>query len=139
MTRIGIAATAHYLPERVMTAAEVAAASGIPEDVLRTKFGLTGKHVAADDEHVLINTEVHRIKYRSIVAAPNVTVTIIDGANPYRYAEVRGTFAGEVRGDEARQHIDAVSNRYTGKDYQAQVESERVILKIAPSRQRYKG
>jgi 3-oxoacyl-[acyl-carrier-protein] synthase III len=52
MTRIGIAATAHYLPERFMTAAEVAAASGIPEDVLRTKFGLTGKHVAADDEHV---------------------------------------------------------------------------------------
>jgi 3-oxoacyl-[acyl-carrier-protein] synthase-3 len=35
-----------------MTAAEVAAASGIPEDVIVGKFGLRGKHVAALDEHV---------------------------------------------------------------------------------------
>ena len=52
MTRVGIAATAHYLPERWMTAAEVAAASGIPEDVVVEKFGLRGKHIAAEDEHV---------------------------------------------------------------------------------------
>jgi 3-oxoacyl-[acyl-carrier-protein] synthase III len=52
MTRVGLLATAHYLPERWMTAAEVAAASGIPEDVIVEKFGLRGKHVAAVDEHV---------------------------------------------------------------------------------------
>jgi hypothetical protein len=94
--------------------------------------------IDADDEHLLINTEVHRDKYGAIVAAPDVTVMIWDAANPYRYAEVRGTFVGEVRGDEARAHIDACSRRYTGKDYQAQVQSERVILKIAPVRQRKK-
>lgn len=52
MSRIGIAATAHYLPERWQTAAEIAELSGIPEQVLVEKFGLRGKHVAADDEHV---------------------------------------------------------------------------------------
>ena len=52
MSRVGLLATAHHLPERVMTAAEVAAASGIPEPVVVEKFGLSGKHVAADDEHV---------------------------------------------------------------------------------------
>ncbi len=52
MTRVGLTATAHYLPERWMTAAEVGAASGIPEDVVVEKFGLRGKHIAADDEHV---------------------------------------------------------------------------------------
>ena len=52
MTRVGIAATAAYLPDRVMTAAEVAAASGIPEQVIVEKFGLRGKHIAAEDEHV---------------------------------------------------------------------------------------
>jgi 3-oxoacyl-[acyl-carrier-protein] synthase-3 len=52
MTRVGLTATASYLPKRVMTAAEVAAASGIPEDVIVGKFGLRGKHVAAPDEHV---------------------------------------------------------------------------------------
>jgi 3-oxoacyl-[acyl-carrier-protein] synthase-3 len=35
-----------------MSAAEIAAASGIPELVLVEKFGLRGKHVAALDEHV---------------------------------------------------------------------------------------
>jgi 3-oxoacyl-[acyl-carrier-protein] synthase III len=50
--RVGVAATAAYLPERWMSAAEVGAASGIPEQVIVEKFGLRGKHIAADDEHV---------------------------------------------------------------------------------------
>jgi 3-oxoacyl-[acyl-carrier-protein] synthase-3 len=49
---ISLAATAAYLPERFMTAAEIAARSGIPEPVIVEKFGLRGKHIAADDEHV---------------------------------------------------------------------------------------
>jgi 3-oxoacyl-[acyl-carrier-protein] synthase-3 len=49
---VGLAATASYLPERWMTAAEVAERSGIPEEVIVDKFGLRGKHIAADDEHV---------------------------------------------------------------------------------------
>ncbi len=52
MTRVSLTATAAYLPERWMSAAEVAARSGIPEAVVVEKFGLRGKHVAADDEHV---------------------------------------------------------------------------------------
>ena len=52
MRRVGLVATASYLPERWMTAAEVAASSGIPEDVIVEKFGLRGKHIAAADEHV---------------------------------------------------------------------------------------
>jgi 3-oxoacyl-[acyl-carrier-protein] synthase-3 len=49
---VGLAATAAYLPERWMSAAEVADASGIPESVIVEKFGLRGKHIAAADEHV---------------------------------------------------------------------------------------
>ena len=49
---IGVAATAAYLPEQWMTAAEIGAASGIPEQVIVEKFGLRGKHIAAADEHV---------------------------------------------------------------------------------------
>ena len=52
MTRVGLAATASYLPERWMTAAEISAASSIPEPVVVEKFGLRGKHIAAADEHV---------------------------------------------------------------------------------------
>jgi 3-oxoacyl-[acyl-carrier-protein] synthase III len=49
---IGLSATATYLPDRWMSAAEVAEASGIPEGVIVEKFGLRGKHVAGPDEHV---------------------------------------------------------------------------------------
>jgi 3-oxoacyl-[acyl-carrier-protein] synthase-3 len=51
-SRVSLAATASYLPERWMTAAEVAERSGIPETVVVEKFGLRGKHIAAADEHV---------------------------------------------------------------------------------------
>ena len=52
MSRVGLAATASYLPEQWMTAAEIGERSGIPEGVLVEKFGLRGKHVAAAEEHV---------------------------------------------------------------------------------------
>jgi len=52
VTRVSLAATAAYLPERWMTAAEVAERSGIAEQVIVEKFGLRGKHIAAENEHV---------------------------------------------------------------------------------------
>lgn len=92
--------------------------------------------VDADDEHVLVNTEVHRAKFRAMEANPRVTVTIWQAANPYAYAEVRGRVVGTTRGPEARAHIDALANRYTGADYANEIQSERVIVRIAPERQR---
>ena len=95
--------------------------------------------VDADDDHLLINTEIHRAKYTSIAANPNVTVAVWSSENPYAYAEVRGTMAGEIRGPAARTHIDALSQKYTSADYQGDIESERVILQVAPVRQRTMG
>lgn len=51
MTHIGIEGTSHYLPERWMTAAEMSILSDIPEVIIKEKFGLRGKHIAASDEH----------------------------------------------------------------------------------------
>jgi PPOX class probable F420-dependent enzyme len=95
--------------------------------------------VDADDEHVMINTEVDRVKYKAITANPNVTVAIWKSESPYSYAEVRGKVTGEVRGPEARAHIDALSQKYTSADYSAEVKSERVIVQITPDRQRTNG
>jgi len=52
VTHVSLVSTAVYLPERWMSAAEVAERSGIPEAVIVEKFGLRGKHIAAEDEHV---------------------------------------------------------------------------------------
>jgi PPOX class probable F420-dependent enzyme len=89
--------------------------------------------VDADDDHVLINTEVHRAKFRAIGRDPRVTVMIWDRENPYSYVEVRGRVVGTTRGPEARAHIDALAQKYLGRDYDpAAIQSERVILRIAP-------
>lgn len=89
--------------------------------------------VDADDDHVLINTEVHRAKFAAIQRDPRVTVTIWQRDDPYRYAEVRGRVVATVRGPEARAHIDRLSQKYRGRDYDdASIRTERVILRVAP-------
>jgi len=95
--------------------------------------------VDADDEHVLINTEVHRQKYANVQHDPRVTVTVIETANPYHYAEIRGRVTSTIGGEEARSHIDRVSEKYTGGAYANPITSERVILVITPERVRYNG
>ena len=49
---VGIVDVGAYSPAGIQTADEIAALSGIPADVIRDRFGLTGKHIAAPDEHV---------------------------------------------------------------------------------------
>ena len=56
--------------------------------------------VGADDEHVIINTQLDRQKYRNVFADPRVTVTVFDADNPYRYVEARGRVARTQDGGE---------------------------------------
>ena len=93
--------------------------------------------VDADDDHVLINTEIHRAKFKAVQRDSRVAVTVWPRHDPYTYAEVRGRVVDTVRGPEARAHIDALSRKYRGRDFNpANIRSERVILRIAPERQR---
>jgi 3-oxoacyl-[acyl-carrier-protein] synthase III len=48
---IGIVSAGMYLPERYMTAEQIAHESGLPEWVVREKLGIEGKHVAGPDDH----------------------------------------------------------------------------------------
>jgi PPOX class probable F420-dependent enzyme len=89
--------------------------------------------VDADDDHVLLNTESHRAKFRAVERDPRVTVTIWQRDDPYTYAEVRGRVVDTTGGREARAHIDRLSRKYRGRDYDdAAITSERVILRVAP-------
>jgi PPOX class probable F420-dependent enzyme len=91
--------------------------------------------VDANEQHLLINTEVHRQKFRNVERDPRVTVTIWDKEDPYRFVEVRGEVVEKVKGMEAREHIDELSHKYRGKPYQTPIRSQRVVLRIAASRQ----
>jgi PPOX class probable F420-dependent enzyme len=104
----------------------------MPGGAIQTQYVWVG----TDGERLSVNTEVHRAKYRNLQEDPRVTLCIRDEADPYRYAEVRGRVVGETRGQEARDDIDALSQKYEGRPYPPeQIKSERVILWIVPERQ----
>jgi hypothetical protein len=84
----------------------------------------------------VINTEVELRKFKNVQADPRVTVTIWDRKNPYFFAEVRGRVVQIVTGPEARANINALAQKYLDADYPDElIQSERVILKIAPDSQ----
>lgn len=115
---------------------KVAALAGGPNyAVLTTPLGdgTVSSHmmwVGADAEHLLINTEIHRRKFRNMAVGAKVTVLVFE--NNFSWVEVRGTVVDHVGGAEARAHIDALAQKYTGADYSMPVQSERVIVRIRP-------
>lgn len=91
--------------------------------------------IDTDGDHLLLNTEVHRTKFRNVERDPRVTVTIVDREDLYSYVEVRGEVVDVVRGPQARAHIDHLARKYWGRDYDNPITSERVILRVAPVRE----
>lgn len=88
--------------------------------------------VDSDGEHVLVNTEPQRQKFRNIRRDPRITVLIHSAGNPWDWAEVRGRVVETVNGDQARAHIDELSRKYVGTEYRNPIGPQgRVILKIA--------
>jgi PPOX class probable F420-dependent enzyme len=90
--------------------------------------------VDGDDDHLILNTEIHRQKFKNVQRDPRVAVTVLDRNDPYRFVEVRGRVVETVGGDQARAHIDRLSQKYTGGLYTNPITSERVILKVEPER-----
>ena len=88
--------------------------------------------VDADDDALVINTEVGRQKFRNVERDPRVTVTIFDDENPYRYIEARGRVVETIHGDPARENIDELSQKYMGGPYANPIGSPRVMLRIVP-------
>ena len=91
--------------------------------------------VDCDDEHVIINTAVHRAKFQNVAADARVAVAIWDVDDPTSYVEVRGRAVEFQRGQDAKDHIDRLAHEYTGADYAGEAQSDRVIVKIRPDRQ----
>jgi PPOX class probable F420-dependent enzyme len=88
-----------------------------------------------DGTHIVINSAKGRVKDRNMRANPNVALSIVDPANPYRYLQVRGKIT-EITENGADAHIDKLAKKYLGVDsYPNRTASEvRVIYKIAPEK-----
>ena len=88
-----------------------------------------------DGKHVVINTAQGRQKDKNMQRDGRVALSIYDPDNPYRYLEVRGRVVERTHSG-ADQHIDAMAQKYLGKDkYPFRQPGEvRVIYKVAPER-----
>jgi PPOX class probable F420-dependent enzyme len=58
--------------------------------------------IDAEGDHVLVNTEPQRQRYRNLQRDPRVSVLIHSHVDPWDWAEVRGTLDGETRGQARR-------------------------------------
>ncbi|GAA2618278.1 MULTISPECIES: PPOX class F420-dependent oxidoreductase [Streptomyces] len=88
-----------------------------------------------DGDDLLVSTTVGRRKEKNLRADPRITVMINPSNAPYSYAEVRGT--AELTTEGGYELIDALSRKYTGKDYAdfnpaSKDDAERVVVRVTP-------
>jgi PPOX class probable F420-dependent enzyme len=118
--------------------------SGTKFAVLTTLFpdGRPHSHMMwfdANDDDLLINTEIGRVKYRHLQHDPRCSIVIFDPINPYQFHEVHGHAHTFTTGPAARAHIDTLAQKYRGTDYGRPILTERVIIAIRPDRLTLRG
>ncbi|MGC5222398.1 PPOX class F420-dependent oxidoreductase [Micromonospora sp. DT81.3] len=96
---------------------------------------LTQVWVDTDGEHVIVNSVDTHLKVRNIRRDPRVALTISDPAKPRRFFQVRGR-ALSVTAEGGAEHIDTLSEKYSGKPYgwYGGRDQVRVIITIGADR-----
>ncbi len=97
---------------------------------------VTPTWVDIEDDIILINTALGRIKQINISRDPRIALSIIDQDNQYEMVTVRGKVTEQITGDVAEKHIDKLARKYINLDkYPRRSKNEqRVILKIKPEK-----
>ena len=86
-------------------------------------------------EHVLVNTEPQRQRFKNIKRDDRMTVLIHAADDPWDWAEVRGRVVETINGKQAREHIDELSRKYVGTEYRNAIGPDgRVILVLEPTK-----
>jgi PPOX class probable F420-dependent enzyme len=94
--------------------------------------------VTMEEERIAFFTQPTSRKARNLERDPRVAVSIVDSANPYRMAQVRGRVTERVEGDAALEIIDRISDKYTGAAFPMRsgivflIEPERELSMMLP-------
>ena len=84
-----------------------------------------------DGTHVIVNSAIGRVKDKVLRRSGVAAIAISDPDNPYRYIQIRGKVV-EVTENGAREMIDHLSYKYTGKPYQWYKGETRVTYRLLP-------
>ena len=94
--------------------------------------------VGLEGDRIVFFTQEGTRKARNLAADPRVAFSLIDGANPYHMASVRGRVVATLEGDAALEVIDRLAHRYTGRPFPMRsgivfvVEPEKVFTMDLP-------
>ena len=91
--------------------------------------------VDTDGEHILVNTAEGRQKVRNVRRDPRVALNVVDPANAWRLATIRGRVT-EITTAGADDLIDQLAQKYLGVEHYPfrNAAETRVTLTIAPER-----
>jgi PPOX class probable F420-dependent enzyme len=86
-----------------------------------------------DGEHILTSSPTSSYKSRALRERPNVAVSVVDPADPWRRLSISGRVT-EIRNDEGLAFINTLSQRYVGAPYPRTAPRE--IFVVTPDRVR---
>jgi PPOX class probable F420-dependent enzyme len=92
--------------------------------------------VGRDSDRVIICTDESSLKAQNTRRDPRVAISIVDLADPYSQAQLRGRVI-EWRSDPGFKQLDAMSRKYVGKDFPFHEEAA-VVLVIEIEKARYR-
>ncbi|MDQ3777788.1 MAG: PPOX class F420-dependent oxidoreductase [Actinomycetota bacterium] len=98
---------------------------------------LTPVWIDWDGENVVFNTAEGRAKPRNIRRNPVVGVQVVDPGDQYRWVSVSGR--AEIVEEGAEEHINELSHRYRGRDYDYVDGEKRLIVRVTPERVTARG
>lgn len=85
-----------------------------------------------DGENVVFNTAEGRAKPRYIRRNQNVGLTVLDPDDPFRWIAVSGP--AEMTEEGGAEHINKLSHKYNGRDYDLPPDQQRLIVRIKPEK-----
>jgi len=94
--------------------------------------------IGRDGDVAVFNTAKGRTKHINLVRDNRIAMSVTDADDPYVYLQIRGR--AEFVDDGAIDHINAMAQKYLGRDYPwLQEGEERVIVRIVPEAVHFDG
>jgi PPOX class probable F420-dependent enzyme len=85
-----------------------------------------------DGSNLLINTVEGHQKERNLGRDGRVALCVVDHSQAGRYVQIRGRVVEITGGDEALQHINKLSQKYSGRAYRGREGEQRIKVVIEP-------